>query len=371
MLTRLNLVNFRNHAQTDLVGLKPLSVIVGPNGAGMSSILEAVWALYRLGSHLPRDTFGNHQSPRSLARSQQREMSISGGGTFGPERWSLQLGFDDEGGDWTSSVKAGVGEAEPTECDYRGERLQIPEWFLTGLGQVARYRLQASVLREPSYPENLPPTVARDGYGLASAVSYLMRTEPEAYRELSERLRSIMPSVTGLRTNPVKIPRARQHTLSVDNRKVPFNTEDEVVGDELLFDTVDGKGIQGSAQSDGTLLVLAILTALALPARPRLMLLDDIDAGLHPAAQRELMRVLRKLVDDDPGLQLIMTTHSPYIVDELSPEEVWVCGRDAADRRVVVKKLSEHPRAEEALHVLTTGEFWSTEGESWTAEKAG
>jgi len=157
--------------------------------------------------------------------------------------------------------------------------------------------------------------------------------------------------------------------LSVDGRKVPFNTEDEVVGDELLFDTVDGKGIPGAAQSDGTLLVLAVLTTLTLPVRPRLMLLDDIDAGLHPAAQRELMRVLRKLVEEEPGLQLIMTTHSPYVVDEMSPDEVWVCGRDAAEQHVVVKKLSEHPRAEEALRVLTTGEFWSTEGESWTAEK--
>ena len=240
MLTRLNLVNFRNHAQTDLVSLKPLSVIVGPNGGGKSSILEAIRALYRLGMLSAHAAVGGQRGVQEVVRKHEEALRVAGTGTFEGEHWSLRVLFDKQARDWNSSIKVGLGNAPLTDAKYRGNDLDVPDWFLAGLRGVARYRLQASALREPSYLENLPPTIGLDGYGLASAVSYLMRTDPESHRLLTERLRSIVPSVTGLRTNPVKVSRTREHSLSVDNRRVPFNTQDEVVGDELLFDTVDG-----------------------------------------------------------------------------------------------------------------------------------
>ncbi len=50
-----------------------------------------------------------------------------------------------------------------------------------------------------------------------------------------------------------------------------------------------------------------------------IVLIDEIETSLHPRAQRRLMRDLAK-VARDKEVQIILTTHSPYILDELPPE---------------------------------------------------
>jgi hypothetical protein len=74
--------------------------------------------------------------------------------------------------------------------------------------------------------------------------------------------------------------------------------------------------------------------------------------------------VLRAIQKQQSPLQIVFTTHSPYIVDELAPEETWLLNTDA-DGVAHARRLSEHPDAEKSLQVLTTGEFWSAEGEGW------
>jgi predicted ATP-binding protein involved in virulence len=95
-----------------------------------------------------------------------------------------------------------------------------------------------------------------------------------------------------------------------------------------------------------------------------MIMLDDVELGLHPRAQRDLIRQLRRVQETHPNLQLLLSTHSPYVVDELKPEEVWLLAPDA-EGCAVSKRLSDHPNAKRALEVLTTGEFWSAEGEQW------
>ena len=52
--------------------------------------------------------------------------------------------------------------------------------------------------------------------------------------------------------------------------------------------------------------------------------LDDIDHGLHPKAQWDLLKQLRRLLAQYPDLQIVATSHSPDLVDELDPSEVVV-----------------------------------------------
>lgn len=63
---------------------------------------------------------------------------------------------------------------------------------------------------------------------------------------------------------------------------------------------------------------------------------------------------------------ILMTTHSPYVIDGLEQDEIWVLARGHSGPRA--RRLDQHPRAEEALRLLTTGEFWSVEGEAWAAQ---
>lgn len=50
-----------------------------------------------------------------------------------------------------------------------------------------------------------------------------------------------------------------------------------------------------------------------------LVLIDEVETSLHPRAQRRLMRDLARIAREQE-LQIILSTHSPYILDELPPE---------------------------------------------------
>jgi len=60
--------------------------------------------------------------------------------------------------------------------------------------------------------------------------------------------------------------------------------------------------------------------------------------------------------------QIIATTHSPYMLDELPPENVIAFAlRD--DGTVASKPLTEHPDASKAKGALKSGELWSLDPE--------
>jgi len=164
----------------------------------------------------------------------------------------------------------------------------------------------------------------------------------------------------------VEIPELQ--TVTVKSREIAYSETRQVPGDALVFDMKNAEGLSARDVSDGTLIVLALLTAIHQEPQPRVLLLDDIETGLHPAAQESLMDQLRQLLDQIPELQIVATTHSPFIIDKCSPEEVWLLSPDAQGQ-CHAARMSEHPRAEDALKVLTTGEFWSAEGEEWVLSK--
>ncbi len=120
--------------------------------------------------------------------------------------------------------------------------------------------------------------------------------------------------------------------------------------------------------SDGTLLILGLLSAMMGPNHPKLILLDDLDHGLHPRAQRDLVTLLRKLFEQDPALQIVATTHSPYLLDQLEPKEIRLTTR-LGDGSVACARLDEHPDFEKWKEAMAPGEFWSMVGEKWVGER--
>lgn len=71
-----------------------------------------------------------------------------------------------------------------------------------------------------------------------------------------------------------------------------------------------------------------------------------------------------KTFAESQNRQILLTSHSPYIVDELDAPSVWVMANDK-DGISHVRRLSDHPDAKRSLEVLTTGEFLGAEGEDW------
>jgi len=185
-----------------------------------------------------------------------------------------------------------------------------------------------------------------------------------------DRVRSVLPSVKRLRVRPARVQKA-EYPLpdGVDFRNSSAPIIREVIGDELLFDLNSGDGVSARAVSEGTLLVTALLTAIMWTPEINCLLIDDLERGLHPKAQRELVGAIKLIQAADPALQVVFSTHSPYIADELDASPVVVVASDE-QARVHARRLSEHPNAERALEVLSTGEFLSAEGEDWVLDSA-
>jgi hypothetical protein len=79
----------------------------------------------------------------------------------------------------------------------------------------------------------------------------------------------------------------------------------------------DGTEFSGFHQGAGELTISELLQVD--PTKNSLILIDEIETSLHPRAQRRLIRDLANLCRERE-LQIILTTHSPYVLEELPPE---------------------------------------------------
>lgn len=183
--------------------------------------------------------------------------------------------------------------------------------------------------------------MAPDGTGLHSALANIALSDPESWQHLQDQLRQIIPTVRRLR-----------HTMR-GNAQSPA----------LLFDMQGADSLPAAQVSEGTLLVLGLLAALHAADRPNLILLDDLDQGLHPKAQRELVGLLRDVLSANPELQIVATTHSPYLLGRMDPKEVRMTLLHEGS--TFCASLTNHPLFDKWKDEMHAGEMWSLFGEKW------
>ncbi|QSB15077.1 ATP-binding protein [Natronosporangium hydrolyticum] len=90
-----------------------------------------------------------------------------------------------------------------------------------------------------------------------------------------------------------------------------------------------------SAESEGTRtwfgLIGPVLTALQTGS---IIVVDELDASLHPTLSAELLRIFRSTVTNPYGAQLVFTSHDTSLLNHLNRDEVWLTEkrRDGATR---------------------------------------
>jgi predicted ATPase len=137
------------------------------------------------------------------------------------------------------------------------------------------------------------------------------------------------------------------------SRRVPLleKVDAELMADgRLLLQIKDApfdQPILAKFASDGTLKMLAYLTVLYDPDPPQLIGIEEPENHLHPRLLPELAGECR---DASARTQLMVTSHSPFFVNGLKPEELWVLYRDqsgysqarrAADMRGIKKFMDQ------------------------------
>jgi predicted ATPase len=207
--------------------------------------------------------------------------------------------------------------------------------------------LETSKLAAPSYPKDLSLSLPSDGEGLSSILAGLQLERPERFCKIVESLRAVVPNLRGVRIGRALL-------------------EPETVGYEILFDMLGAENIPARSTGHGTLLTLGMLTALSLSDDPQVVLINDLERGLHPRAVASFIHQLRGI--QNPNLQIVATSHSPYLIDCVEADEVLLTSLDE-DGYAVVRPLTDHPNYSEWKGFMKAGEFWSSVGEDWIIRK--
>lgn len=116
--------------------------------------------------------------------------------------------------------------------------------------------------------------------------------------------------------------------------------------------------------SDGAMLLTAYL-ALAYSEQPGMLLIEEPENGLHPSRLQAVVEMLRKLSTGEVGprpRQVILTTHSPLLLNYTRPDEVRIVRRDP-EEGTKVTPLTAVPDISKLLEEFGVGELWYLLGE--------
>jgi len=388
VLDRLSFKNFKS-LKAVTIDLGPLTVLVGPNGSGKSSVLLGIHLLSRTGVPDSGEhpwgrfglTFGGAFAPRRLASAagpitMELSMREVGGDTLSLAI-SLRVMKDDgnSGLSFSASVTGPIGRSVQASLPRGGfiptnesEETPFDHPRIRRFSSIAYLHLDASAMAETSATEEEEPVMAHNGGGLASTLAWLAGAKPDVVHRIAAELARVVPGVRRILIHRERITHQEMDKVSIDGQPVWRPVERARLGDRFSIEFDDGTEVPADLLSEGTVLALGLLTKLHEPERPRVLLLDDIDRGLHIGAQAKLVAVLRDLMRLDPELQIICTTHSTYLLDLFDPSEVRVLDLDA-NRATHAKPLTAHPEFDKWRFGTQTGELWAALGDAWVAKQ--
>lgn len=158
-------------------------------------------------------------------------------------------------------------------------------------------------LREPSTPDK-DSVLSEDGRNWASVIKALRRTTRgrQALERISEAMRAVVPTFVDVTVSSVGSYLVPHFHFSLKGGK-----------DTVAFDPVQ--------LSDGTLRIFGILLALYQTPPPKLLLIEEPEQTVHPGVLAVLADAFKEAAE---LTQVVVTTHSPHLVDHFAPEQVRV-----------------------------------------------
>jgi predicted ATPase len=356
-IVSLRIANYRALRELTLAELTPLTVLLGPNGSGKSTVFDVFAFLsecFTVGLRKAWDRRGRFRELRSRGaegpivfdlRYREREgrppvityhlaIDEDRGGPFVAEEWLS----------WTRGTRGkpfrfldfrnGEGEVVTGEMPdlhdvRRPQRLTSRELIAVNtIGQLAEHPRVAALRRfisewylsylsagsARSTPEAGPQErLSVTGDNLANVVQYLQEQHTDQLRRILDTLAQRVPRLETVDAN--LMPDGR---LLLQIKDAPFDTP-----------------VLAKYASDGTLKLLAYLLVLYDPNPPQLIGIEEPENYLHPRLLPELAEECGQAA---ARTQLFVTTHSPFFINRLSPDEV----------RVLYRDESGHTRAQRA-----------------------
>jgi len=175
------------------------------------------------------------------------------------------------------------------------------------------------------------------GDNLGNVVQFMEREHPRKFKSILEKISGKIPGVNQISTE-----------RSPDGRLL-LHFNDKGFGDPFY----------AQQMSDGTLKVFAYLLLLEDPSPPPFLCIEEPENGLYHRLLETLAQEFREhATGRKGGSQVFITTHQPYFVDALSPEEVWVLEK-GVDGFSTIRRASDDPLIENLVaEGLPLGGLW-------------
>ena len=387
MLSSFSIANFKSYRGAATLELAPLTVLIGANAAGKSNAVEALRLLSRIaaGDRLASIRHALHEQELAIRGS------VSDLG-FGPER-AFSLGCRTDASDWNEySIKLEVRDDD--DLHIADERLTGPASLapLFKVVEPSRGALGDMFVAYNNFARGgkKPQLRCSDQTAvlcqlMSSAAFYRGRTRAQRViwattRRLHEQLSTITwldprPSLmrgysfkterrltgsganlSGVLYNLCETEETRNDLLEFvralpeqDIEAIDFIETPRGEAMVTLTETFGGRSTTCDATllSDGTLRVLAIAAAI-LSAEDRLVVIEEIDNGVHPSRAEHLLERMSRLAKSR-NLRILISSHNPALLDALPGDavpHVVFCHRDHGDgssRLIRLMDLRDYP----------------------------
>lgn len=358
--------------------LSPLTAVIGKNGSGKSTLFDAFGFLadcltIGVEAACDKEQRGGFERMRSQAVQEPIRFEVCYRETADtrPISYNLALDIDSNGRPfvvsevfWQPRLAENGEEHLPFMRLLRGEGLVLPGDNLSGsegepilvkltdtralgvatLGalrdhpRIARFRdfLKGWYLSyfTPDAARSLPVAGAQRhlntrGDNIGNVVQFMERDNKERFQLVLHRIAERIPGIEKI--EPI---------VTEDNR-VLLRFNDRGFVDPFF----------AQQMSDGTLKLFAYMLLLEDPEPPPLICIEEPENGLYPKLLETLAKEFRAhATGADNAPQIIVTTHEPYFLDALAPEEVWILEKRADGfstiRRASYIELVRHMVAE-------------------------
>jgi len=353
-LSRFGVKNYKCLGEID-IPLTPIHVLIGENDAGKTSLLEAMGALCASSEQLLRQVLPKPWEGRELVYHGSSQASVELTGQWDPSERESEEGEE-------TPFRYGFAVDFPlngTSCKMSayvapaGHKLPSPS-----IRPAQKYSFNPRQMAMPAAFDNRRRLrMDPDGFGLATLLDDLLGHDPRAFLELEREYCTLFPQFTKVRTRTeIGLDRHEQPT------GIPIASAKD--GKAIYLETQSGKEIRAQRASDGAILFLGLLALAYLPEPPKLLLLEEPENGIYPKRLGQVLELLKQLVGREEGVrfpQIIMTTHSPYVLSFFEPEQVTFLSRpaDKPDGPVRARPLRDAPNIRERMgDEFFLGELW-------------
>ncbi len=342
-ITRLRVKNYRSLADVD-IELGPLTVLVGRNGSGKSNVVDAlrfVRDAYRRdldSAILNRNGMSaiRRWSAKGVPYDVQIQLDIAGPGWLGEygftlgsrrrgeyqvkwERVSITQESDDAETSKHSTIEIKNGQVTKISEDIKryAEFLVFSTdlspliisrirtlgpfiWLCKFLGEFGFYTIYPDAIRMPQNPAN-PYPLDESGENLASVLRDMKKRPLAQLQEMLETFNRVVEGVTDYSVQQVGgylVTRLHHTPLEGQDRSPTFPLAQE---------------------SDGTLRMLGLLTALYQTPHRSFITIEEPELTIHPGALSVLCDALQEASLQS---QVLVTTHSPELISHF-PADVF------------------------------------------------